>query len=135
MLQVREDLGRWGLDIGNQMIQVTGRKLPTEQVFFKDQRSDGLRPFDVDPHKGDFTNAFRGGLFERKDIVIMLVAIRTSNQVCYNYVGARLVTCTPLNTWVLIVPQRDAGGVDNLLKTMQTVSRPLGFNISQPAEM
>jgi len=37
-----------------------------------------------------------------------------------------------LHKWILIVTHRDADKVPNLIKTMQKVSGPLGFNIAQP---
>jgi hypothetical protein len=40
-----------------------------------------------------------------------------------------------LDKWAIIVPQRDAGGVDNLVKTMQKVSAPLDMNIRPPTEV
>lgn len=53
----------------------------------------------------------------------------------FDFPGSQLVSNVSLNKWVLIVPQRDANNVDNLVRTIQQVSRPLGFNVANAIEM
>lgn len=59
-------------------------------------------------NKGDWTKAFR-------------------NQ--------KMLTTVNLERWVVIVPQRDAPGVDNLTRTMSKVSAPLNMRIGNPLEV
>lgn len=49
--------------------------------------------------------------------------------------GQKLFAPTPLEKWVIIVTKRDSDGIENLIKVMQKVSTPLGFNISRPSEV
>jgi len=50
------------------------------------------------------------------------------------YLGSTMVSSVPLGTWVIILPARDDQNVNNLVATMQRVSRPLGFNINNETE-
>lgn len=47
----------------------------------------------------------------------------------------KMLTAVNLAKWVVIVPQRDAGGVDNLVKLLIRVSSPLNMRISNPLEV
>ena len=40
-----------------------------------------------------------------------------------------MVSSVALRKWVIIVPAREEANVPNLIRTMQQVSRPLGFEI------
>lgn len=59
-------------------------------------------------NKGDWTKAFR---------------------------SQKMLTAVNLNNWVVIVPQRDAGGVENLTRTMTKVAGPLNMRIANPLEV
>ncbi|ODM95895.1 Protein piwi, partial [Orchesella cincta] len=58
--------------------------------------------------KGDFTMAFR---------------------------SQQMLTSVNLTTWVIIVPQRDFAGVDNLVRTMTKVAAPLSMAIGNPKQI
>jgi hypothetical protein len=47
----------------------------------------------------------------------------------------QMLTAVNLSNWVVIVPQRDAGGVENLARTMTKVASPLNMKISAPAQV
>ena len=47
----------------------------------------------------------------------------------------KMLSTINLDRWVIFVPERDAGGVDNLVKTMCNVAKPLNFMIRPPMEM
>jgi len=63
---------------------------------------------EIADNKGDWTKAFR---------------------------SKKMLTTVNLNKWVIIVPQRDAGGVANLCNMMSKVSLPLDMKIAQPTEV
>jgi hypothetical protein len=46
-----------------------------------------------------------------------------------------MLSAVHLQKWALLVPQRDATGVDNLVKTMTKVGSPLNMKVSNPMEM
>ncbi len=45
-----------------------------------------------------------------------------------------MVRSITLKNWVIIVPAREAGNVDNLVRTMQNVAKPIGFVIQAETE-
>ena len=46
-----------------------------------------------------------------------------------------MLSAVEMKQWVVLVPQRDAPGVDNLVKTMAKVSTPLSMKIANPKEV
>lgn len=63
---------------------------------------------EVADQKGDWTKAFR---------------------------SKQMLTTVNLERWAVIVPQRDAQGVENLARTMAKVSAPLNMRISNPMKV
>ena len=47
----------------------------------------------------------------------------------------QMVTTVNLDRWLIFVPQREAANVDNLVRTMCNVAKPLNFIIRPPLEM
>ncbi len=46
-----------------------------------------------------------------------------------------MASVVPLDTWVVIVPQRDAQAIDEVVSKMQRVGEPIRFRISRPREV
>lgn len=46
-----------------------------------------------------------------------------------------MLSTVDLQKWVVLVPQRDAPGVDNLVRTMAKVSAPLNMKVGNPKEV
>jgi len=46
-----------------------------------------------------------------------------------------MLSCVDLKGWVIICTERDAQGVDNLVRTMQRVAGPLDFKLAQPLDV
>jgi len=46
-----------------------------------------------------------------------------------------MLSTVALKKWIMVVPQRDAANLDNLIRTMIKVASPLNMNIAQPLEM
>lgn len=46
-----------------------------------------------------------------------------------------MLSSVNLQKWVVLVPQRDAAGVDNLVRTMAKVSAPLNMRVENPKEV
>ncbi|ODN02964.1 Protein piwi [Orchesella cincta] len=53
----------------------------------------------------------------------------------YNGRSDQMLTSVNLTTWVIIVPQRDFAGVDNLVRTMTKVAAPLSMAIGNPKQI
>ena len=54
----------------------------------------------------------------------------------YNlFVERSMLSCVDLKGWVIICTERDAQGVDNLVRTMQRVAGPLDFQLAQPLDV
>lgn len=47
----------------------------------------------------------------------------------------QMLTSINLEHWGILVPTKDAGNLDNLLRTMTNVARPLGMSIYPPTEI
>jgi len=47
----------------------------------------------------------------------------------------QMLSAVALTNWGVVVPTRDAQGVDNLVQTMTKVARPLSMNVSHPKHM
>ncbi|XP_035709089.1 piwi-like protein Siwi [Folsomia candida] len=46
----------------------------------------------------------------------------------------QMLLAKPLRRWAILYPSRDAEGIDNLLRTMDRVGRPLGFPVCNPMQ-
>jgi len=68
----------------------------------------GAKPPEVPNDKADWTMAFR---------------------------SRQMLSAVNLDKWVIIVPQRDAPNIENLVKTMTNVARPLNMTIKPPLEV
>jgi len=103
--EITAELADWGLEFQNELTQCEGRVMAREGIVFG---AGGDNRPEMPNEKADWTMAFR---------------------------KRQMLTCIPLSNWAILVPQRDAQNVDNLVKLMQQVSRPLGMNIRPPSEI
>lgn len=46
-----------------------------------------------------------------------------------------MASCVPLENWAIIVPQRDAQAIDEVVSKMQRVGEPINFRINRPREV
>jgi len=46
-----------------------------------------------------------------------------------------MLSAVALTTWGVVVPTRDAQGVDNLVQIMAKVARPLSMNVAYPKQV
>jgi len=108
-LQSTDDLTKemngWGLQFSNDLTKCRGRVLPREGIVFG-PGGDG-KPERAN-EKADWTMAFR---------------------------KRQMLKCINLEKWSILVPQRDAQNIDNLVKVMMQVGKPLGLNIRPPTDV
>lgn len=46
-----------------------------------------------------------------------------------------MASSVPLDNWVIIVPQRDAQAIDEVVSKMQRVGEPIRFRVARPREV
>ncbi|OXA45717.1 Protein piwi [Folsomia candida] len=47
----------------------------------------------------------------------------------------QMLLAKPMQRWAIVYPNRDSDGIDNLLRTMDRVGRPLGFPVGNPIQV
>ena len=104
--QVKEKLESWGFGFSNELASVRGRVLDREKIIFATPRGNE-KPEQAND-KADWTNAFR---------------------------SRQMLSVKNLDSWAIIVPQRDRQNLDNLIQTMIKVAKPLNFIIQRPTNM
>jgi len=103
--EISKELTGWGLEFGNELTKCPGRVLPREGIIFG---PGGTNRPEMPNEKADWTMAFR---------------------------KRQMLKCINMERWSIVVPQRDAAGVDNLVKLMIQVAKPLGLMIRAPLEI
>jgi len=97
-----QELRDWGLEFKNELVNCQGRVMPKEGIYFA---STGDNRPEMPNDKADWTMAFR---------------------------KRQMLTNMALNKWTVVLPTRDAPSMDNVVKTMIQVGKPLGFMIRPP---
>ena len=87
--------------------------------------------------KGDFTLAFRCKCNSATSISVGIsnFTLVINLNAIFLFPAKQMLSAVHLQKWALLVPQRDATGVDNLVKTMTKVGSPLNMKVSSPREM
>ena len=103
---MKQKLESWGFGFSNELASVRGRVLDREKIIFATPRGNE-KPEQAND-KADWTNAFR---------------------------SRQMLSVKSLDSWAIIVPQRDRQNLDNLIQTMIKVAKPLNFIIQRPTNM
>jgi len=126
-LKIQDELNRWGLQFKSDIVQFQARVIGNENIRF-----GGGKAFES--VNADWTPAFRCKLYNTL-IGFVESAMNTELFKTFLFLAERLLSCIPLNVWVIIVPQRDAQAIEGVYRSMSQVSRPLAFQIQAPREM
>jgi aubergine-like protein len=103
--ELTKELNGWGLEFSNELTKCQGRILPKEGIIFG---PGGDNKPERPNDQADWTMAFR---------------------------KRQMLKCINLERWAILAPQRDAANIDNLVKVMMQVSKPLGLLIRPPTDI